>query len=173
MKPSWTGAALFAAAMIVAVTGQQAAFALAAQQAPAAQPAPAPAPPSAAISQDDADAIILDRQLVMQALDKDVMVLGSIVAGTTPPTELVARTRSIAKLAKDALKSFEPNAPGGASKPEVWSNWDDFRKRMDHFVVETDKMAKTSETGDLGQVGEAMIGALQCKQCHDVYRIKK
>ena len=170
MKLTWTGAAWLVAAVTVAATGQQAALALAARQAPAAQPAPA-APP-AAISQDDADAIILDRQLVMQALDKDVEVLGNIVAGAVPPTELVARTQSVAKLAKEALKSFEPNAPGGASKPEVWANWDDFRKRMELFAVETDKMAKASESGNLAVVGEAMIGALQCKQCHDVYRIK-
>lgn len=161
MKLSWTGAAWVAAAIVVAVTGQQAAIALTAQQAPAA------------LSQDDADAIILDRQLIMQALEKDVEVLGSIVAGTAPPTEMVARARSVAKNAKAAVTSFEPNVPGGASKPEVWTNWDDFRKRMELFATETEKMAKASESGNLAVVGEAMIGALQCKQCHDVYRIKK
>lgn len=171
MKPSRTGAAWLAAAVIVTATGQPAALALAAQQAPTAQPAPAS--PPVAMSQDDAEAIILDRQLVMQALDKDVEVLGNIVAGATPPTELVARAQSVAKNAKAALKSFEPNVTGGASKLEVWSNWDDFRKRMELFATETDKMAKASESGNLAVVGEAMIGALQCKQCHDVYRIKK
>jgi cytochrome c556 len=169
MKLSSKGAAGLVTALIVSVIGQQAASAVIAQQAP---PQQAPASPSAAISRDDADAIILDRQLVMQALDKDVEVLGNIVAGAAPPTELVARTQSVAKNAKAALKAFEPNVPGGAAKPEVWTNWDDFRKRMEDFAVKSDAMAKASETGNLAIVGEHMIGALQCKQCHDVYKFK-
>jgi len=164
MKFTRRGAAGFAAAWIVALAGQQTASALAAQQPPASPPA--------AVSQEDADAIILDRQLIMQALDKDTEVLGNIVAGTTPPTELIARTQSVAKNAKAALKAFEPKVPGGGAKPEVWNNWDDFRKRMEDFAVKTGEMAKASETGNLAVVGEHMIGALQCKQCHDVYKFK-
>ena len=165
MKLTRRGAAVVAAALIITVAGHQAASALAAQEAPVSAPA--------SVSQDDADAIILDRQLVMQALDKDVEVLGNIVAGAAPPTELVARTQSVAKNAKAALKAFEPNVPGGAAKPEVWAKWDDFRKRMEDFAVKSEEMAKASESGNLAVVGEHMIGALQCKQCHDVYKFKE
>lgn len=163
MKLARKGAAGLVAALIIAVAGQQAASALAAQEAPGSPP----------VSQEDADSIILDRQLVMQAIDKDVEALGNIVAGAAPPAELVARTQAVAKNAKAALKAFEPNVPGGAAKPEVWAKWDDFRKRMEDFAVKSEEMAKASESGNLAVVGEHMIGALQCKQCHDVYRFKE
>ena len=153
------------------VLGLQAARALASDQAPSPPPPVSPAP--ATVSQDDADAIILDRQLVMQQLDKDTKALGEIVAGISPPDKMADHAKAIAKGAKEAFKEFEQNVPGGGSKPDVWTNWDDFSKRMQGFVTASDAMAKASETGNVVAVSELMIPALPCKQCHDVYRLKK
>jgi cytochrome c556 len=134
--------------------------------------AQAPASP-APISQEEADGIILDRQLVMQQLDKDTMALGEIVAGIRPADKMADHAKAIAKGAKEAFTGFEPNVPGGAAKPEIWSNWDDYSKRMQAFVTASEAMAKAAETGNIVAVSELMIPALPCKQCHDVYRTKK
>lgn len=147
-------------------------FQAARAQAPSAPP-PAAAPPPATVDQADADAIILDRQLVMQQLDKDTKALGAIVAGSSPPDKMADHAKAIAKGASEATKSFEQNVPGGAAKPEIWINWADFSKRMQDFVTNSEAMAKASETGNVVTVSELMIPALPCKQCHDVYRIKK
>lgn len=163
-----TGILFLAAATALAVHG---ANALAWQQAPAAPPpaaAPAPAPGS-----DDADAIILDRQLVMQQLDKDTKALGEIAAGTMARDNLQEYAGKLAKGAREAQTSFAQNVPGGGAKPEVWTNSADFSKRMQAFVDGADKLVAGSGNPDMLVIGTLMVDALPCKQCHDLYRIKK
>jgi len=161
---SRTAILLLAASAALAVHGANAL----AWQAPAAPPAAVPAPGS-----DEAEGIVLDRQLVMQQLDKDAMTLGNIAAGLTPRAQLEATAKNLAKGAREAAKSFELNVPGGAAKPEVWTNAADFNKRMQEFVTKSDLLVANSGNPDMFYVGTLMIDALQCKQCHDVYRVKK
>lgn len=158
MKSPISKTGLFFAAAILALAGQST-YALAFQDAPAAEA-------------QDPDAVILDRQLIMQQVDKDTKALGMILAGIQPKTDLVKVSQSIAKSAKEAQESFKPKVPGGGSKPEIWSNWDDFSKRMDVFVAKSEEMTKVAETGDLFRIGELVVD-IQCKQCHDLYRLKK
>lgn len=121
----------------------------------------------------DPDSVILDRQLIMQDLDKRGEEIGSILSGVSKPDKMHEVALAIAKDAKDAYESFKPNVPGGGSKPEVWANWDDFSKRMERFVAKSDAMAKASEKGSVADVGNLVIEALPCQECHDVYRVKK
>jgi cytochrome c556 len=121
---------------------------------------------------DDQDAIDY-RQLIMKQIDAEATVLGMMASGQIPPDSMALEAKSIANAAKAALKAFEPKVPGGKSKPEVWSNWDDFSKRMTLFARNTEEMAKVAETGNVAKVTELMVAALPCKECHDVYRIKK
>ena len=116
---------------------------------------------------------VLARQLIMQALEDDADALGNIAAGIAPPAKMADHARSLAKHAKEAYESFKPNAPGGSAKPEVWSNWADYSKRMEAFVANSEKMAKVAETGNVSAVTELMVDAMPCKGCHDVYRSKK
>jgi cytochrome c556 len=114
------------------------------------------------------------RQNIMKALDGQTAALGMIVSTQIPEDNLVQHTEAIALAAKTALKSFEAKVAGGESKPEVWTNWPDFEKRMKDFVEKTDKMAKAAKAGGGSQVViEQMVDALTCKGCHDVYRQKK
>ncbi len=70
-------------------------------------------------------------------------------------------------------KSFEPKVQGGESKPQVWSAWADFAKRMNEFAKKTQQLAKTGkDAGKEAAIGE-MVDALTCKQCHDDYRQEK
>jgi cytochrome c556 len=121
---------------------------------------------------DDED-VITYRQLIMKQLDSESTVLGMIVSGQVPADNLALQTRAIANSAKSALKTFEPKVPGGNAKPEVWSKWADFSKRMETFARKSDELAKVGETGNVARVTELMVDALPCKQCHDVYRKPK
>lgn len=116
---------------------------------------------------------VLDRQLIMQALDDDAEALGNIVARLTPPDKMAEHAENVAKHAKEAYESFKANVPGGNAKPEIWTNWDDYSKRMESFVAKSEEMAKIAKTGDINAVTEIMVDAMPCKSCHDVYREKK
>jgi cytochrome c556 len=121
---------------------------------------------------DDED-VIGYRQLIMKELDAEAAALGMIVSGQVPPDALSQQAKAVALGAKSALNAFEPKVPGGAAKPEVWSKWDDFSKRMQTFAQKSEEMAKVSEKGNVQAVMELMIDALPCKDCHDTYRTKK
>ena len=126
-----------------------------------------------AVDPAEADGVIFDRQQIMKRLDKDADTLGRIVAGELPADNLAATAHAIAQGAKDSADAFKTKAPGGRSKPEVWSNSADFSKRMDAFVRSSDAMAKVADTGDVVAVTSVMGDALPCKECHDTYREPK
>jgi cytochrome c556 len=116
---------------------------------------------------------VLARQLIMQQLEEDAETLGSIAAKIEPPTKMAEVARRVATTAKESHESFRKNAPGGAAKPEIWTNWADYNAKMEAFVANSEKMAKVAETGDVNGVTELLVDALPCKGCHDVYRQKK
>jgi cytochrome c556 len=121
---------------------------------------------------DDKDTIEY-RQHIMKSLNAQSAILGQIVSGAVPDDNLVQHIDVLALLASTALKSFEPKVAGGDAKPEVWSNWADFSKRMQEFATKTAGAAKVAHT----QGGQAalsnMLDVLSCKSCHDVYRAEK
>ena len=61
------------------------------------------------------------------------------------------------------------------AKPEVWSNWADFSKRMNEFAKNAALLAaQVKEKGsDDPELAEKVVDALSCKSCHDVYRKEK
>ena len=152
--------------------------ALGVQQGRAEQAAPAPAvPPAAApaLSQDDIDAAVLDRQLVMQQLEKDSLAVLAPFLRQAPANTAIPRLKAFAKTGRDAIKSFEIKAPGGSTKPEAWAEYDKFMALMADMVKKTDDLVKVAETRGNSAVfpvvGDAVSGP--CKACHDVYRFKK
>lgn len=140
-----------------------------------APPMPATAPTPAPVDKAERDEVILDRQLIMQQLEKDADAFGDVLAGLKPQDDLTKYARALAKGAQESHDAFAVNLPGGSSKPEAWTNWPDFSSRMDHFVAATEKLAKAAETPspDMGVIGQLAVEALPCKQCHDVYRKAK
>jgi cytochrome c556 len=120
------------------------------------------------------DQDIIDyRELIMKELDAEAAALGMIASGQIPPDSMSLQARAIASSANSALKAFEQKVPGGEAKPEVWTKWEDFSKRMQMFALKTEEMAKVSESGNVQKVTELMTDALTCKACHEVYRNKK
>lgn len=126
-----------------------------------------------ALSKEETESLIYERQQVMSQLDKDGELIGSIVAGEVPPDKLVEVTRSLAKGARESVDMWKRQIPGGDAKPEVWTQHDDFMKRMELFAVKSDQMAKVAETGNMNGVIELLVDAMPCKECHDLYRVPK
>ena len=121
-------------------------------------------------SKEEAEGIIFERQNIMLQIGKDAELLGEIAAGIKPPDKLAEVTKSIADSAEAAKAAFEPNVPGGRAKPEIWSNWADYSRRMNEFSANAKQLSELGAKGDLSGVTNALGSALPCKECHDVYR---
>ena len=70
-----------------------------------------------------------------------------------------------------AKKAFELKVAGGASKPEVWSNWADFARRLDAMVTAADGLAKDATLGNAATIGPKLKSALDCEGCHQIYMV--
>ena len=113
------------------------------------------------------------REHIMKSLNAQAAVLGQIVSTAVPPDNLQAHMDSIALLASTALAAFEPKVPGGEAKPEVWSQWPDFSKRMREFADKTAAAAKLGHTASPEEALSNMLDVMDCKGCHEIYRNEK
>ncbi len=122
-----------------------------------------------AIAADDKE-IIEYRQHIMNTLNEQAAALGMIMSYAIPDDNAVAHFQAIALTAKTALKAFEPKVQGGEAKPDVWSNWADFSKRMNEFVQNSEAVAKAGTAQGKEAAMQRVLEALPCKGCHDIYR---
>lgn len=127
----------------------------------------------AAVRADDKD-VIEYRQHAMKTLQEQTAIIGEIVSGAVPADNLPAHAEVIALAAQLSAKSFDAKVPGGESKPEVWTKWADFSKRMNEFAAATRVFADTAKKGaTLSEMTSILTQALPCKECHDLYRQEK
>jgi cytochrome c556 len=120
---------------------------------------------------DDQD-VIDYRRHIMHTLGEQAAVLGMILEQRAPATNLATHAQILAVTASTAKKAFEPNVAGGEAKPEVWSQWPDFAKRLDALVAAAGEVAKTAKGGNAAATAPKMKD-LGCKSCHDTYRKPK
>ena len=113
------------------------------------------------------------RQHIMNTLNEQAAALGEILSGAIPDDNVVSHIDALALTAATALKAFVPKVPGGEARPEVWSQWDDFSKRMNEFAQQTASMAKVAHTQGKEAALAKVMDALSCKKCHDSYRREK
>ena len=121
---------------------------------------------------DDQD-VIDYRRHIMETLKAQTAALGMIMSGAIPDDNAVAHIDIIAETAATALKAFGPKVEGGDAKADVWSKWDDFSAHMNEFAAKTAAMSKTAHEKGKDEALLQAVDALTCKQCHDVYRVKK
>jgi len=117
--------------------------------------------------------IIDYRKHVMKTLGAQAAAMGMTLQGKAPAENFTLHVQGLASAAATALAAFEENVPGGESKPEVWSKWDDFAKRMNELATNTADLAKTAEAGGAAAAAPKLQAALNCKGCHDLYREEK
>lgn len=113
------------------------------------------------------------RQHVMKTLNEQSAELGLILSTAVPGDNVTSHIDALALAASVSLKAFEPKVQGGEAKPEVWSNWPDFQKRMTDFAAKTAEMSKVAHEQGPDQALGLVVSALPCKSCHDVYRSEK
>ena len=117
------------------------------------------------------DPIIAYRVEVMKTLGAQAAALGAIMQKKVPFDQNVAlHAEAIALGAREALKAFEPKQPGGAAKPELWDHWADVSARFKALDAAASDLAKAAKNGPVDP--NAVLAALTCKSCHDVYRNK-
>jgi cytochrome c556 len=118
---------------------------------------------------DDQD-VIDYRTHVMKTLGEQMGAIGMILENKAPPDNFATHMKVLAVTATQAKKAFEPKVPGGNAKPEVWSNWADFSKRLDELVAGTSELAAAAQKDPVAAVGGKLRSTLKCKSCHDTYR---
>ncbi len=88
--------------------------------------------------------------------------------------EFQKNAEAVATLSKFPMNGFIAGSDKGGkteAKAEIWTNMDDFKKKMETFQVEATSLAEVAKGGDLaaikpqfGKVGES------CKACHKEYK---
>lgn len=122
---------------------------------------------------DDKD-VIDYRQHIMKTLQEQTAIIGEIVSGAVPGDALPAHAEAIALAAQISLKSFEAKVAGGEAKPDVWTKWPDFSKRMNEFATAARTFSDTAKKGaSIAEMTSILTAALPCKECHDLYRQEK
>lgn len=95
------------------------------------------------------------------------------VGAFIPDDNALAHLEAIALTASTAVAAFEPKVPGGEAKPQVWSDWADFSKRMNEFAQKTAQAVKLAKEHGKEEALSNIADALTCKSCHEIYRDEK
>jgi cytochrome c556 len=121
---------------------------------------------------DDKDAIDY-RQHIMKTMGEQSAALGQILSTAIPPDNAIAHVQILALTASTALKAFEPKVQGGEAKPEIWSNWADFSKRMNELSQGLNQATKLAREKGSDAALANILDVLTCKSCHETYRNEK
>jgi cytochrome c556 len=124
-------------------------------------------------SRADDQEVIDYRQHIMKSMGEQAKIIDMIVNKRAPASDLAKHIQILATTAPMAKSAFELEVHGGESKPEVWTKWDDFAKRLDAMTAATADLAKVAQSGGLAAVTPKLQSALDCKGCHDTYRVPK
>lgn len=127
---------------------------------------------------EDPESVVNWRKNTIGAAGRAAVALNDIRKGDLEEqdriTEIAEMMVISAKLAKEAFRHDTRGASvETTAKDTIWTNWDDFSKRMDDYVADTEKVAELARAGDQGamfkQLGQTFRN---CKGCHDTYRTK-
>lgn len=106
---------------------------------------------------------------IMETIREQSEILGLIAQKKAPADHVVAHAQVLALNAKAAKNAFRENVPGGRAKPEVWSQAQEFAKKMDALNAAANDIVKSAKADGAANLGPK-LSALGCKGCHDSYR---
>ena len=131
--------------------------------------------PAAAQFQKPEDAIKY-RQSVMTVMATHFGRVAAMAQGRVPFDPKAAGDNAAIAVAMSRLpfvafgEGTDKGLPNRA-KPEVWSNWDDFSKKMNDFAQKAADGAKAAQAQGSDAAMTALVDiANGCKGCHDQYR---
>ncbi|OQX05571.1 MAG: cytochrome C [Thiothrix lacustris] len=121
------------------------------------------------------EAAIAYRQSSFTMIKHHFGPMGAMVKGEKEfnAEEFAKNAEAVAALSKFPINGFTPGSDMGETdaKSNIWTNMDDFKKKMETFQVEAASLAEIAKGGDMaaikpqfGKVGET------CKACHKEYR---
>jgi cytochrome c556 len=126
---------------------------------------------ASAVRADDQD-VIDYREHIMKTMGEQAASISQILQQKAPADNFALHVQILAVAAATAKKAFEPKVPGGEAKPEVWTHWADFAKRLDDLTAATAELANTAKAG-VAAAAPKVQAAMTCKSCHDTYRVEK
>jgi cytochrome c556 len=117
------------------------------------------------------------RQSVMSLIGWNFGPLAAMAKGKTAwdAKEFAMRAERIHSLSTQALDGFTSGpASGGVetdAKPDIWTDFTDFRSHLDDLVTEAKALEETAHGGDETKMKEQFHKTAEtCKACHDKYK---
>lgn len=110
------------------------------------------------------------RQRLMRIISEQSGAMGQIMATLIPEDKAIEHIETMAITAAASLRAFEKKVPGGDSKDEVWSDWEDFSSRLRKLAEGSAQALEVarSQGAEAGLATAAL--AMECKGCHERYR---
>jgi cytochrome c556 len=132
---------------------------------------------TSASAQVPADRAVKYRQSALTVMATSFGRIGAHIKGDIKlePAALAQNAEVVELMSKMAFDGFlqgtEQSSGATKAKPEIWKEWDKFKKSQSDLQAATAKLYEASKSGDakaiqaaFGQAGQA------CKACHDAYR---
>ncbi len=124
------------------------------------------------------EGIIKHRQAVMKAVGGHMGAMAAILKGKVKFTgDLKTHARAMADLAGIAARVFPEGSDFGDTRAleDIWKKPEEFRKVLDAFKVESAKLARIADGGDVKAFGDQFkaLGKNACSTCHKAFREKK
>ncbi len=121
-----------------------------------------------------ADEAMMARETLMKSFGGAAKALGGMAGGEVAYDQAAAEAAKAALVAGAAeiAAKFEAaiDDPESESKPEIWTNWDDFlvkAKALGDAAAALDVASAETIGAGMGGIGGA------CKDCHTTYRVAK
>jgi len=131
---------------------------------------------AASADDDEMEEAIEYRQAGMEMIAWNFGRMGAMVKGKMPynAAAFAERAENVAALSKMALEGFIPISPKGDTdaNPKIWTNWADFKAKMDRFEQEAAQLAGIAKTATtLKEVVPQFVNTAKlCKGCHRKYK---
>jgi cytochrome c556 len=129
-----------------------------------------------ASAQDASKAAYEKRSATMKRLGDAMKHMNGVVKGEAqygPDTVKAAET--VQSISKDLAGLFPAGSAVGESraKPNIWTDWDNFKKKADAMRDPADKLIPAVKAGQTGMGPAVSAVGGTCKGCHDDYQKPK
>ncbi|MFI4890929.1 MAG: c-type cytochrome [Steroidobacterales bacterium] len=118
------------------------------------------------------------RQSLYTVLGGNFGPLGAMAEGKVPFNAAEARVRAhrvafLAPMLKEAFPADSDGADHTAAKHEIWTDPDEFAKKLQTLIDRTAALATAADTGDADKIKDAIEETGKaCKSCHEKFRKK-
>ena len=125
----------------------------------------------------DSKGIIKYRQNVMKATGGHMGAIVDILKNDLAlQAHILDHARSINQNSKMTLEMFPKGTGLGntKAKPAIWENWSKFESAVNAFVIESSRLVKVAESGDMKALAKQFRATGKtCGGCHKNFRERK